>query len=265
MKFENVYWDWPTMQSDGRYPSILAIGDSWFWFPFPGGSLLHRLGRIVAPKQHCILAQGNNGAEAWDYVHGKYAKSVRTALAQHGADLSAVFISGGGNDFAGFNDLRPLLNQSCTGAASAPECFRDADAERSLEWLMRKLSEAYRMLIGQALASSNPTVKVFLHNYDFAIPSGRGIFGPGSSWLKQALDDAQVPSALQHECMKHLIRRLTQELHSIAAAFPSRVFVVDSSGTLAPGDWADELHPTPEGFRKIGEKWRPLLAAQGLA
>lgn len=266
MKYENVYWDWNLMQADGRYPSILAIGDSWFWFPFPGGSLLNRLGPMVKGKQHFILARGENGAEAFDYVYGKYSKSVRTALSMHGPDLSAVFISGGGNDFAGFNDLRPLLRDSCTNAGSAGECFRDGAAERSLEWLMRKLSESYRTLIGKVFASSNPNLKVFLHNYDYALPSGVGIFGPGtSSWLKRALDDAQVPLALQAPCMRYLIQRLTQELDVIASAFPGRVFLVDSSGTLGPDDWHDELHPTPEGFAKIAEKWRPVLVAQGLA
>jgi hypothetical protein len=220
----------------------------------------------VKAKEHFILARGENGAEAFDYVHGKYSKSVRTALAMYGPELSAVFISGGGNDFAGFNDLRPLLMESCADAGSAGECFRGGDAERSLEWLMRKLSESYRMLIGQAFASSNPNLKVFLHNYDYAIPSGAGLFGPGtSSWLKQALDDARVPAGLQAPCIRYLIQRLTQELDAIASAFPGRVFLVDSSGTLGPGDWRDELHPTPEGFGKIAERWRPVLAAQGLA
>lgn len=44
MQFENVYWDATLMQTQGNYPSILAIGDSWFWYPFPGGSLLNYLG-----------------------------------------------------------------------------------------------------------------------------------------------------------------------------------------------------------------------------
>ncbi len=52
MHFENVYWDAGWMKDDHRAASILAIGDSWFWYPFPGGSLLNQLGRVVAPMQH---------------------------------------------------------------------------------------------------------------------------------------------------------------------------------------------------------------------
>ena len=58
-------------------PSILAIGDSWFWYPFPGGSLVNRLGKLVQSREHSILAVGHNGAEAYDYVFGKHEKNVR--------------------------------------------------------------------------------------------------------------------------------------------------------------------------------------------
>ncbi|HNV59210.1 MAG TPA: SGNH/GDSL hydrolase family protein, partial [Rhodoferax sp.] len=104
----NYYWDENLMKNDGKLPSILAIGDSWFWYPLPGGSLINYIGPVVEKKSHVILAKGMNGAEAFDYVDGKYARSVREALRLYGAGLSAAFISGGGNDFAGFNDLRPL-------------------------------------------------------------------------------------------------------------------------------------------------------------
>ena len=39
-----VYWDKTQMQNEGATPSIFAIGDSWFWYPFVGGSLIVPLG-----------------------------------------------------------------------------------------------------------------------------------------------------------------------------------------------------------------------------
>ena len=141
MNFENVYWDADEMQADGHAAPILAIGDSWFWYPFPGGSLLNQLGRVVADAQHTILAIGNNGAEAYDYVQGKYRTQVKTALEHHGDGLSGVFLSGGGNDFAGFNDLRPLLKADCSKAKTPQACYRPGDEERMLKWLMRKTAE----------------------------------------------------------------------------------------------------------------------------
>jgi hypothetical protein len=266
MHFQNVYWDWDLMQQDGHYPSILAIGDSWFWYPFPGGSLLNHLGPMVATKEHYILAFGNNGAEAYDCVYGKYSKSIRTALTLHGSALSAVWISGGGNDFAGFNDLRPLLKADCSSAKKARGCFRPGDSERTLNWLMRKTGENYTALIGQIFASCRAETMIFLHNYDYAVPSGKGVFGKNSAWLKPALDDAKVPENLQHECMKYLIDRFTSTLEALSAWRTGRLVLVNSRGVLAETDWANELHPKPSGFKKIAKEcWLPALRGKDLA
>lgn len=260
MKFENVYWDEGSMKNDGVYPSILAIGDSWFWYPFPGGSLLNQLGRLVAQREHIVLALGSNGAEAFDYANGKYNRTIRTALRMHGSALSAVLISGGGNDFAGVNDLRPLLLDDCSGAKKAAACFKDGDGERSLNWLMTKTSASYRTLIGQIMGASRPETKIVLHNYDYAIPSGKGIFGKKSTWLRQALVDAGVPDKLHGECVKFVIDRLSDELKKLTAIDTSRIALVDSRGSLDGSDWANELHPKPSGFKKIAtKKWQPVL------
>lgn len=266
MNAGNVYWDAASMEIDHVYPSILAIGDSWFWYPFPGGSLINQIGAVVASKEHCIFALGNNGAEAYDYVYGKYSKSIRTALKLHGSSLSATFISGGGNDFAGMNDLRPMLNADCAAAAQAFECFRPGVDPGTVVWLMKKTAESYQMLIGQIIAASRPETLIFLHNYDYAYPTGRGVFGSRGSWLKPALEDAKVPQDLQRECIRFVIDALSAALQALTLIDPDRIFLVDSRGTLADGDWANELHPKPSGFKKIAKSaWLPLLKEVGLA
>lgn len=115
-------------------------------YPLPGGSLINYIGPVVEKKSHVILAKGMNGAEAFDYVDGKYAKSVREALRLYGAGLSAAFISGGGNDFAGFNDLRPLLKDDCSAESTAKGCFRpgDSGSERFFRPHGRVLPQAHR-------------------------------------------------------------------------------------------------------------------------
>jgi hypothetical protein len=266
MNTGNVYWDSSSMQIDGVFPSILAIGDSWFWYPLPGGSLINQLGQLVAPKSHFILALGNNGAEAFDYVYGKYSRSIRTALKMHGSSLSAVFISGGGNDFAGMNDLRPMLNADCSTETQASECFRAGVDAGTVAWLMAKTGESYRMLIGQIMAASRPETFVLMHTYDYAYPTGKGVFGNKSSWLKPALDDAKVPEGLQRDCIKLVIDALSTELQALTQIDPDRIFLVDSRGTLTEGDWANELHPKASGFKKIAKSaWLPSFKKLGLA
>lgn len=221
----NVYWDGGLMQMDGVYPSILAVGDSWFWYPFPGGSLINQLGDLVAPNGHFVLVLGNNGAEAFDYVYGKYSRSILTVLKLHGPSLSAAFISGGGNDFAGMNDLRPMLNADCSAASQAIECFRPGREAGTVEWLIAKTADSYRMLIRQIMAASRPETFILMHNYDYTYPTGKGVFRSGGSWLKPALDDAKVPEGLQRDCIKLVIDALSDALQTLTQIDPEGVFL----------------------------------------
>lgn len=255
------------METENVMPSILAIGDSWFWYPFPGGSLVNRLGKLVQSSEHNILAIGHNGAEAYDYVFGKHEKNVRTALKLYGDSLSAVFVSGGGNDFAGFNDLRPLLLRDCSKSHSAEECFNHSSGGE-LSRLMEKIENSYLTLIGRIVmhCHSPGFRRVFIHNYDYAIPSGTGAFGGNATWLKAALDDAKVPINYQASCIRYIVDKFTETLEGIAKKNSKVVVLVKSAGTLKPEDWANELHPTPAGFEKIAvQRWKPALKEFGLA
>jgi lysophospholipase L1-like esterase len=281
MQYKNVYWDVSLMNNDGKLPSILAIGDSWFWYPFPGGSLVNYLGELLGPREHVILAYGNNGAEAYDYVHGTYSRQITTALDLYGDRLSAVFISGGGNDFSGISDLRPMLGDNCAACTTAAACFRDGAEKGSLDWLLGKVKDSYIALINQVigatwrtgvrpadggLGSATGATRIILHNYDYAPVTGVGIFGPNSSpWLRPAFEAAGVAGGLRDECIEILINRFTKMLKEVVARYPGRVVLVDSRGALQRADWANELHPTPAGFRKIAARWEPVLHSQGLA
>ncbi len=266
MAFDNVYWDQRELAEASKSVSILAIGDSWFWYPFPGGSLLNALGPLVKPKAHTILAFGNNGAEAFDYVSGVYRDSVETGLRFHGAGLSAVFVSGGGNDFAGFNDLSPMLKLDCSSITTARGCYTPGNAAGTLGWVMDGAQESLDALINMVFVAAPAAVKIFLHNYDYAVPSGKGVFSSNGAWLKPALVHAGVRASLHRECIKYLINQFTRRLENLQAAYPGRVILIDSRDTLADADWANELHPNAAGFKKIArQRWLPLLTAEGLA
>ena len=260
---DNIYWHEALMLQDGAMPSILAIGDSWFWYPLPGGSLATSLAKLLAPV-HTLLAFGNNGAEAFDYVSGVYAPLVDRALLRYGTGCSAVFVSGGGNDFAGFNDLRPLLGVDCSACTSEDACFNHGTGPGSLEALFDGVAENYVELIDRIAANVPAAARIFVHNYDYALPSGQAVIG-SNAWLKPALAAAKVPPPLRAACVRYLIDQFSLRLAGLEALYAGRVVFVDSRGTLAPGDWANELHPKGSGFGKIArQKWKPALAAAGL-
>lgn len=123
------------------------------------------------------------------------------------------------------------------------------------------------MLLGEVFVWAHPEVSVFIHNYDYALPSGKGVFGPNTGSIKRALDDANVPEALQQDFVKIVIDRFTSDvLMALETKYPDRVIVVDGRNALNPSDWANELHPKPRGFKKLAEtRWYPELWARGLA
>lgn len=249
---DRPYWDAELMRQDSCTPAVLAIGDSWFWYPI-GQSLLDPINKAWN-RRYCIYVIGENGAEARDYVDGKFRNVVRDALKGYGAGLSAVFISGGGNDFAGWTDLRRLLKADCAGAADVPGCFRPA----RIDELFSSLKRYYVSLIMQIQEKCPPGVRIVLHNYDYPSPDARGVIGD-QRWLKTPMLERRVPDALMRPCVCHLIDRLTGMLESLAAADPD-VLLVKSAGCLAESDWANELHPTPGGFARLAEqRWAPIL------
>jgi len=244
--------------------TILAIGDSWFWYPFPGGNLLNKIDLLTSTKGHNIIAKGNNGAEAFDYVHGVYESQVNQALKLYGKDLKAVFISGGGNDFAGFNDMRPLLKDDCSAATTAAACFKTGPG--GLAQFLQEVDASYRTLIGRIYTHTSPSCLILMHTYDYAVPDGRSVFTNGQGWLKPALDNAGVPVGLQQSCVVYLIDRFYATLRSICAMDPEHLKIVDSRGVLGPSDWANELHPKSKGFAKhVDQCWAPVLQANDLA
>jgi len=56
-----VYYD-PRQVHDGAFPSILAIGDSWFWYP-KVSNLLAEVSAAVKPAYSNIMALGYVGAK----------------------------------------------------------------------------------------------------------------------------------------------------------------------------------------------------------
>jgi hypothetical protein len=260
----NYFHDPRVMQDQHVTASILAVGDSWFWYPAYGGSLVNYLGPMVAKKSHTILAIGNNGAEVADFTGGKYQTRFRDALRLYRDGLSAVFLSAGGNDFAGYGDLRPLLKLDCSQATTADDCFWTGTD--GLDDFMKAIDNHHRDLIGQVLTRTGPECHVFLHSYDYPIPDGRGFGGSSRAWLKPALDAAKVPSSLQVSCMKYMVDRFHHVLDAIVVSDPAHIHLIDSRGVLKPGDWANELHPTKGGFQRIAEQaWRPVLRRWGVA
>jgi len=249
----NVYWGVHGALSDGATPSVLMIGDSWFWYPMD--NLAVELGGAF-PAQTFVVV-GYNGAEAAQWSD-TYRKDIDFGFKMYGSGIQALMLSGGGNDIAGMSDFLRLLQDDCTQAQAPADCFRAGQPDA----IIAKIMGAYRELILRFRAY-NAAAPVLMHNYDYAWPTGEGVFGP-ADWLQAPMDQAKVPKVpetLRPELFKELVNRLRKAqllLKKDKALGP--LVAVRSAGTL-PNEadakdrwWANELHPTPAGFRLLVKK-----------
>lgn len=255
------------MQSLGLSPDLLAYGDSWFWYP--NNDLLIPINAIWQGTK-TLLAKGKNGAELREMVGGtpRLWNDFRSAMSGY-PTIQCVLVSAGGNDFAGVEHFQSLLRLDCSGAVTADDCFDPGDAANGLErqpWrMLREIATNYQRLI-DFVRSVQPAVPIVLQDYDYAIPTGigfggikGGIFGLGN-WLQQPMIDRGVSEPLQNDVIRRVMDDFTAILRALASPAQNHdVYLVETAGTLGPGDWANEMHPTPAGFNRLAERFRPLL------
>ena len=254
-------WDESILTRDGLFPTVLAIGDSWFWYP--KNNLLNQLHkRLNRKKRHIILVRGHSGAEAVEYESGPIREQIERDLDRkkgYGRTIKAVFLSGGGNDFAGRDDLGKLLLEDCSNASSAFACLRSGQPKQLFSTVIDALLSVVTLV-----EEKIPGTPVFVHSYDYPPPNGKGFLGLGQ-WLQYPMDEANVDRALQPEVVKLLIDEFWLCLEEAQAKAPT-LQLVDGRHTLKPeDDWANELHPTVRGFNRLAKCWRPALERTGIA
>ena len=252
----NLYFGAHSAIKDGANISVLMVGDSWFWYPF--GSLA--LGLAAKLPNQTFLVVGRNGSEAAEWAD-KYRKDIDFAFEMYAKNCQALVLSGGGNDIAGMNDFLRLLQDDCSGAKTVADCYRVAQPDATLG----VIDGAYRALIVK-FRGHEPNAPVIVHQYDYAWPTGKGVFGPGD-WLKAPLDKARVPKKLQRALFKDLIDRLLALQLQMAADPKLNVHVARTAGTLPDDEtaWANELHPTPAGFKLlVKQAFVPVFKSLGI-
>ena len=243
---ENVFWGTHAALAANANPSVMMIGDSWFWYPF------NNLARAVGDlhRQQQFLVVGRSGAEAaeWDT---KYRKDVDFAFQMYGRDVQVLMLSGGGNDVAGMNDFLRLIKDDCSAETEEEGCYRTGQPDALLAGVMG----AYRALIVK-FRGFNGNAPVILHQYDHAWPTGLGVFGP-AQWLRAPMERAQVDEDLRRNLFIDLIKRLkAAQLDLATDPALGKVFVANTAGTLpeTKDAWANELHPTPTGFALLARE-----------
>ncbi len=231
-----------------RQRTILAEGDSWFKYPLENGGIISFLQNLL-DIEICLAHPG-------DEVRNMMGVSQRKELIKRLSDTRVHFdillFSGGGNDLVG-DQFCIWLNEYKEGNIAV----QIIDQNR-LDAVLSLLEAGYRDLIAIRDAVS-PDTKLFFHGYDFPDPNGvKACFvGP---WLKPSLEFRCVPKALRYDVVKIMLEKFGQMLQRLSAVH-ANVFYIPTQNSLQPTEqwWANEIHPSPEGFRRLAEVFKNEL------
>jgi N-acetylmuramoyl-L-alanine amidase len=259
-------WRFKRSYRNGDRPVLVSEGDSWFQFPVLIDDVIDHLGR-----DYYVFSLGAAGDTANNMVvqAPEYLRALRW-LKDH---VKAFLFSGAGNDIIGVDPvtqqsvLYGLLKQGVQSANAA-----DHINQAALSRAFAGLRGAYAQLIQTIRAEPGfATLPIIFHGYDHAIPNLLGTPEPRDPKhvsIDQFLGDALSRRGIQEdELRRDIIRFLIDSLYDLLndlAADDDHIHVVDVRGTLPTAeDWADEIHGTSTGFRRVAAKFEGLLRRVG--
>ena len=248
-------------RGDNR-PVIVSEGDSWFQFPLIIDDVIDHL-----EDDFLVWSSGAAGDTAQNMIFDN--PEYMEALDEQADQVRAFLLSAAGNDVIGEDAngepvLRSLLHRRRPDRNQAHQLINRAALGRVLD----KLRDGYQRVI-QDIRNDDRFLKlpILIHGYDYALPypvsradPRRPFWADRDEWLGSAfkskdIDDRQV----RRQIIEILINELYQLLDEIAAN-DADVHVIDVRNTLTKvTDWADEIHGTSDGFRRVARKFRETL------
>ncbi|MEM6483385.1 MAG: hypothetical protein AAF662_00130 [Pseudomonadota bacterium] len=244
---------------------LVSEGDSWYQFPLFLDDVIDQ----VMPDYN-IWSVGAAGDTLQNMVLDN-AEYLR-ALDKHRDDVKAFLFSGGGNDIVGEDeDGNSIIAQIVKPfeAGRPPEWYVDNEAFAAK---LRLVDDCYRKVI-QNVTAGHPGLPIVCHGYDHAIPGGfpgderDPFWAKQDQWIGRPLreDLGITDHDLQREIVSLLINRLNELQKSLCGGNNSNgafrnAWHVDVRGIVA-GRWADELHPSDEGFKAVGDVFRDIIAS----
>ena len=240
--------------------NILVEGDSWVaypkeWLVFGPNSNLanHVFSPLVNKGLINTLCLASNSHTAKQIVSGKQAAYLTRIFKKHGAKLDLMLFSAGGNDVLGPQDLKHLVKDYQAGD-NASDCIHRPNFNAKLADIISRYQRLLDMRDKYA-----PQMQIICHTYDYVEPSdqaaeflwGVEVAGP---WIKPTFDRKNIPTDVGAQVIKQMLVEFRDALVKLQHQTNNRFHVVDTQGTLEPGNpahWLNEIHPTPAGFKKL--------------
>lgn len=248
-------------------PVLVSEGDSWFQFPFLLEDVIDQL-----DAEYLIWSLDAAGDTAQNMVYGA-SEYMKELVAMKPRKVRAFLFSAAGNDVIGEDDLgNPVLATLLKPYKKGQSAAWHIDQGR-LAGILSFLEKAYRDVV--ATIRKDPDfamLPVVIHGYDYAIPGGfpgdtrDPVWAKQDKWLGSALRAKKiVDTDLQRQIIRILIDALYDTLRRVAGdSARSHIHLADIRNTVKLGEWADEIHPTDAGFRKVAKVFRKCLADAGV-
>ncbi len=244
--------------------NLLADGDSWFDYPLGGliplvsrTDIIEQLPSLCNPQPYILKLAHYGDATTTELGLTRVQKITHAVKDAANGRFDAILFSGGGNDVVGDPFCIWLDDASSVGNDPA----KALDPTRFAA-ILEVVRASYLDLIGLRNDLLGPSVPIFVHAYDFAIPFGKGALCVGP-WLKPSLDYCGWTDFTQATQVVHdALAQFGNLMASLEADTKNNVVYVKTQGTLTGGipDWDNELHPKPPGFKLMAGKFQAALA-----
>ena len=247
-----------------RTPVVLSEGDSWFAFPLDNFNLLDVVTTLIPGLYLRLEDNGDEAAKM--FKKGSWnLRRIRDHLRTF--EFDAVLISAGGNDIVGEH-----LEGIFTGASSlTPQKAVDLVTAARFD----AVRQSYENMISVVRTAGQGKVPILAHTYDYPVRIGTPaklsvpniglialLVSKMGDWIGSYVKKALPNEADQLEFVRLLLDAFQNQILVPLQQEHSDIFhFCPLLGTLGPDPalWHDELHPSDEGFQKLGAKFAAQL------
>ena len=232
-------------------PSMLSEGDSWFGYPI-GKDLNDHIAELGSFNIRHFQKAGDELVE--DMMGAEQLAKITKALKTFQFDV--MIYSGGGNDIVAENLTNYILDDD-SGIGPYGR-INEATTLARIDELKNKYLELVSIV-----NTHQKSCPIVVHGYDKIIPSDKGFelagFKLAGPWVKPTLDEKGVPIEQQADVINHIMDMFNDMLADLQDS--NRDFhYVDLRGTLTSiSSWANEIHPTSSGFKKLAQHYDSVL------
>lgn len=279
----------PPVLSGGR--RFLAEGDSWFTLgTLKGSSLSNLLFELDLSSSTQILNCAYPG-DTLQHMVDSVERSVFNKLLylpgfKHQWD--AILLSAGGNDFIDATGAPLTDRHGNPTSADKRILLRPDEVENSTVtgperyvstagWLTLTgyLLQNFRTVANRRDQGQNVDRPIFVHTYAKPTVRPSGVMPWDKGWLYPAFKKYGVPSQFRQQVCDYLFEKLRlfmlsldqdsgtsnaiAKLHVFDSASMTEIRPAEPDKKGKSGDWINEIHLTPKGYRKLGKEFGKMI------